>query len=101
MAEGLGEKMSKPTKSDTLEEILQLHWMDGAKLSGGSYATEPSLDADQALTALTEREERLVLEAKIEVLKAFRRQDFKLDSVYEAYIINQLAQLQSDLKDKE
>ena len=93
--------MTLPTNTDTLEEILQLHWMDGAKLSGGSYANEPSLNADEALTALTEREERIKREAKIEVLKAFRRQDFRLDTVYEAFIIDQLAKLQSNLKDKE
>ena len=28
--------------SKTIKEVLQLHWMDGAKLSGGSAKVKPS-----------------------------------------------------------
>lgn len=48
--------------SNTIKDILQLHWMDGAKLSGGSYAKEPSLSADEALAEI----ERIIEEAKPE-----------------------------------
>lgn len=47
-------------KTIALKEVLQLHWMDGAKLSGGAYANEPSLNADEALAEIS----RLLEEAK-------------------------------------
>lgn len=46
--------------SKTIKEVLQLHWMDGAKLSGGSYYGEPSLNAEEAMAEI----EHLLEEAK-------------------------------------
>lgn len=44
----------------TIREVLQLHWMDGAKLSGGSYVNEPSINEDEAIAEIS----RLLEEAK-------------------------------------
>ena len=45
----------------TVEEVLQLHWMDAAKMSGGSYANEPSMNAAEALADI----ERIRLEDRL------------------------------------
>ena len=51
--------------SKTIKEVLQLHWMDGAKLSGGSYHGEPSLNAEEAIAEI----ERLLKEAKPDIYR--------------------------------
>lgn len=46
-----------------IKEILQLHWMDAAKMAGGSYVNEPSLSADQSLAEI----KRIIDKAKPEI----------------------------------